>query len=210
MRPATRMEMLSLRREAGLAEQGRDLLEDKRNALMRELARMVDLALQHGLTLDRAAAAALDALDLARAQDGSEEVASAGLAAAATGNRFKVSVEGSNVMGVPVPIIALDQRQRDVLDRGYSLISSSARIDRIGDTFEEELRSLVRVAEADVRIRRVGQEVQRTGRRVNALRHVVIPNLRADLRRIEGVLEEQEREDHARLKHLKRRRGSAS
>ncbi len=204
LRPATRMEMLSVRRETALAEQGRDLLEEKRTALMRELAKMIDVALLQGNELDRAAAAAQDALDVVRAHDGGEALTSAGFAAAATGNRFKVSVDGSNVMGVAVPLIALEQRPRDLLDRGYSLAFSSARIDRVGEMFEEELRSLVRLAEADIRIRRVGQEIQRTGRRVNALRHVLIPGLRAELQRIERVLEEQEREDHTRLKHLKR------
>jgi V/A-type H+-transporting ATPase subunit D len=167
---------------------------------------MVDTALQEGEALDRAAAAALDALDLACARDGPEEVRSAGFAASATGNRFAVAVEGTSVMGVPVPIITLEQPRRGPLDRGYSPAFSSARLDRVGETFEEELRCLVRMAEADVRIRRVGEEIQRTGRRVNALRRVVLPALERETARIAAALEEQEREDHARLKHLKRTR----
>jgi V/A-type H+-transporting ATPase subunit D len=200
------MELLARRRRVALAEQGRDLLEEKRSALLRELRKMVDSALQEGEALDRAAATAREALDLACARDGPEAVRSAGFAAGATGNRFAVAVEGASVMGVPVPIVALEQPRRGMLDRGYSPAFSSARLDRVGESFEEELRCLVRLAEADVRIRRVGEEIRRTGRRVNALRQVVLPDLAREVRRIAAALEEQEREDHARLKHLKRTR----
>lgn len=202
--PATRTELLALRRQLALAQQGEELLEEKRAALVRELMRTVDRVLRQGDELDRAAAAALDALELARALDGPEGVRSAAFASAATGDRFEVAVEGTTVMGVSVPVIAPQPRQRGLLDRGYSLAFSSARVDRVAETFEDELGCLVRLAEADVRIRRVGGEIQRTTRRVNALRHAVVPSLRRELRRIVSVLEEQEREEHARFKHLKR------
>lgn len=203
---ATRMELLARRRQLHLARQGRGLLEEKRAALLRELMRMVDAALHQGDELDRAVAAALDALDLAAALDGPEGVRSAAFAAASLGSRFEVSVEGAVVMGLPVPVIRLEQEPRGLMDRGYSLAFSSARVDRVAETFEEELRCLVRLAEADVRLRRLGGEIQRTSRRVNALRQAVIPSLEQGARHIAGVLEELEREDHVRLKHLKRAR----
>jgi V/A-type H+-transporting ATPase subunit D len=204
--PATRTELLARRRQLALARQGRDLLEEKRTALVRELMKMVDVVVQEGSALDRAVAAALDALALARAFDGPAAVHSAALAAGATGQRLEVVVEGTTVMGVAVPIITPVERRRALLDRGYSLAFSSARIDQVAETFEEELRCLVRVAEADSRIRRLGGEIQRTARRVNALRHAIIPALEQDVRRMAAVLQEQEREEHYRLKHLKRRR----
>ncbi|MBI2324020.1 MAG: V-type ATP synthase subunit D, partial [Chloroflexi bacterium] len=87
---------------------------------------------------------------------------------------------------------------------------SSASVDRVAESFEEELLALVRYAEADVRIRRVGGEIQRTARRVNALRYAVIPALDREVRRIAAVLREQEREGHTQLKHLKRRGGATA
>lgn len=205
---ATRMVLLARRRQLMLAQQGRELLDRKRAALLRELMKMVDEALQQGDDLDRAAAAAQDALELAKALDGPEQVRSAAFAAASTNARFEVAVEGTTIMGVPVPIITPGGVRRGLLDRGYSLAFSSARIDHVADAFEEELRCLVRFAEADIHIRRLGGEIERTARRVNALEHAVIPTLRSDVRRITAVLEEREREDHYRLKHLQRlRRG---
>lgn len=207
---ATRTELLARRREVALAQQGRDVLEDKREQLLRELSKMIDVALRQGEELDRAAARARHALDLACAQDGPESVRSAAFASAAAGARFEVSVEGSSVMGVPVPIIAFEERARGPLDRGYTLAFSSASQDAVGEAFEDELRLLVRLVEADVRVRRVGEEIRRTNRRANALRHVVIPALRARVRWIRATLDEREREDHYRLKHLALTRARAA
>ena len=204
--PVTRMELLARRRQADLAEQGRDLLDEKRQALMRELMKMVEMALQENEELDRAASGAMEALDLASALDGPEAVHRAALGAAGTHTRFEVTFEAATVMGVPVPIISLDERVRGLLDRGYALADSSARVDQVAETFEELLRRLVRMAESDVRLRRVGGEIQRTARRVNALRHAVIPSLQADVQRIGLALEEHEREEHNRLKHVRRLR----
>jgi V/A-type H+/Na+-transporting ATPase subunit D len=202
---ATRTELLARRHQLALAQQGQDLLEQKRAALVQELMRMVDVALQHGSELDRAAAAALDALDLATGLDGPESIHSAALAATGTGARLEVAVEGATVMGVAVPRITPLERRRGLLDCGYTLAFSSAAVDEVGDAFDDELRHLVRLAETDVRIRRLGGEIQRTARRVNALRHVIVPALLEEAYRIAAMLEEQEREDHARLKRFKRR-----
>jgi V/A-type H+-transporting ATPase subunit D len=187
-----------------LAEQGEQLLEDKRSALLRELIKMADVAVTEGTELDRAAAAAAQALDLAKALDAPETVRSAALAVVAAGERLGVSVEGALVLGVAVPRITAHEQHRGPLDRGYSLAFSSARIDLVAESFEEELDCMVRLAETEARVRRLGQEIQRTSRRVNALNQVVIPALRRDIRRIVQLLDEREREDTFRLKHLKR------
>ncbi len=173
---------------------------------MHELLKMVETALQQNEELDRAASEAMEALDLAAALDGPEAVHRAALGAAGTHSRFEVSFEGTTVMGVPVPLISLEERGRGLLDRGYALADSSARVDRVAETFEELLRRLVRMAEADVRLRRLGGEIQRTARRVNALQHLVIPSLQADVQRIGLAMEEHEREEHNRLKHVQRLR----
>ena len=204
VRTATRMELHASRHLLALAREGEDLLEEKRSALLRELMRMADRALTEGAELDHAAAVALESLQLAAALDGPEGVHSAALAVTATGDLFEVEIEGAMVLGVPVPRIFPRAQRRQPGSQGYSLAFSSARIDQVAATFEDELDCLVRVAETEARVRRVGDEIQSTSRRVNALRHVVIPALERDSRRIAAVLEEREREDHDRLRHLKR------
>lgn len=206
-RPATRMDLLAARRELALAEQGQLVLEEKRAALLREMMKMAGVALLQADELDRAAAAARDALDLAKALDGPEAVRSAAFAATSEGGRFELAVEGAIVFGVPVPLIRVErERRQGLLDRGYSLPFSSARIDHVAATFEEELHCLVHLAETEAGLRRVGEEIQQTSRRANVLRVMLIPGMQREVRRIAAALAEREREDHFRLKRLKRGR----
>ncbi len=208
--PATRTDLLACRRQLELAHQGQELLEEKRTALLRELMRVADELLLQGDELDQAAAAARDALDLAKALDGPEAVRSAALAAAGEPG-FEVTVDGALIFGVPVPVIRMEgEQRRGLLDRRYSLPFSSARIDNVTATFEEELHCLVRLAETQARLRRVGEEVHQTTRRVNVLHLMLIPTLQAEVRRIAVALEEREREDHFRLKRFKKQRAVAS
>jgi V/A-type H+-transporting ATPase subunit D len=200
------MELQLRRRQLALAQQGQDLLEEKRLALLRELMKMADIALLQGTELDRAAAAAHEALHLSKALDGPEAVRSAAFAADAELSPFEVAIDGAMIFGVAVPVLSTKEQRRGILERGYSLTASSARIDDVAARFEEEVNCLVRLAETDARMRRVGEEIQRTSRRVNALRQVLIPDLERDIERIAAVLREQEREDAFRLKHLKRLR----
>lgn len=203
---ASRTELRERRTELALARQGEALLEEKRTALLRELMRMASTALIRASELDLAAAAASQALHLAKALDGPAAVRSAALAAEAGSDRFEVVIEGGVIYGVAVPIVTVKERRRGVLERGYSLPFSSARIDDVGTRFEEVLNRLARLAEMDARMRRVGDEIQRTSRQVNALRQILIPALQASIDRTIAVLEEREREETFRLKRLKRLR----
>lgn len=53
------------------------------------------------------------------------------------------------------------------------------------------------------RLRRLADEIQRTSRRVNALEHILLPQLVARRNAIHLVLEEREREDLFCLKRIK-------
>lgn len=55
-----------------------------------------------------------------------------------------------------------------MLERGYSLVGTSARIDRVAERFEEEIELVLEVAAHELRLRRLAEEIQRTSRRVNA------------------------------------------
>ena len=74
---------------------------------------------------------------------------------------------------------------------------------RDGEAFfrAREVCSLIaRLAEVETSVYRLAVHIRKTLRRVNALEKVVIPDLRADMARIAGALEEAEREDFVRMK----------
>src|SRR5512142_778418 len=122
----TRMELLAVKGQITLAEQGRDLLKEKRNALMKEFMKIADAVMKDSDELEQVAMDAQRSLARAEALDGPEAVQSA---AFASQGELSLSVEGAFVMGVPVPIIEKKSVSRAVIDRGYSLSGTSARID---------------------------------------------------------------------------------
>lgn len=196
----TRMELLAKRAQIALAEQGRELLKEKRNALWKELMRTADVVMRESGELDAVAGAARRALAWAEALDGREAVQSAAFAAR---RELSIEVAGVNVMGVPVPVIERKKIARSSVQRGYSLATTSSRIDEAAAHFENELELVIELAASEMRLRRLAEEIRKTTIRVNALEIVLLPRLKAERDAIERVLEEREREDLFRLKRVK-------
>ncbi len=204
----TRMELLARKAQITLASQGRDLLEQKRTALMKEFMRTADTAMERSDALQFAAANASQTLARAETMAGAESVRSAALA---TRGGFSLEVTTSSVMGVRVPHIEQKSASRSFLERGYSIVGTSTSIDETASAFEREIEAIIQLAETELRLTRLGDEIQRTSRRLNALDHFLIPRLEAERDFIQMSLDERERADHFRLKlvkhSLERRRG---
>ncbi len=200
---ATRTELLARRSQIALAEQGRDLLREKREQLMADFRANAKTVLAGSDALEAAAGAARRALGRARAEAGPEAVASAGFAAS---GHVEVEAGVETIMGVRVPRIEHRPIGRPPTARGYSLVGTTPRIDAAADRFEAEVDLVLQVAAGEVRLRRLAAEIATTTRRVNALEHIVIPRLITSRKRIERVLEEREREDHFRLKRVQAHR----
>jgi len=197
---ATRAELLAKKKQIVLAYQGRDLLKEKRNALLQEFMRTAEQVMRGSDELERNVGESAAALALAEALDGPEAVRSAAFAARA---QVTLEVTGVNVMGVPVPLIETKSVARSPLDRGYGLSSVSGRIDAAAQAFETQLDLIIELAASEMRLRRLAEEIGRTTRRVNAMDNVLIPRLEAQRDYIHMVLEEREREDLFRLKRVK-------
>lgn len=197
----TRMELLARKAQITLAEQGRDLLEQKRTALMKEFMRIADTVMEHSDMLQGAASAARQALVRANAVAGTQAVKSAALASHA---ELSLDVSTTSVMGVKVPHIEQKRVSRPVLARGYSIVGTSTTIDEAASAFEIQVDAIIKLAESELRLTRLANEIQRTSRRLNALDHLLIPRLEAECNYIESTLSEHERSDHFRLKLVKR------
>ncbi len=143
------------------------------------------------------------ALAAAEALDGPDAVASAATIGA-TG--ITVSARPVFIMGVRIADIEYEPVRRSVLDRGYGLTGTSARIDLTAELFETELELVLELAATELRLRRLVDEIGITTRRVNALENIVIPQLERETAGIQSILEEREREDRFRLKRAKDQR----
>ena len=197
----TRMELLAHKAQLSLATQGRELLEQKRTALMKEFMRIADTVMEHSDTLQSAAAEARQALARAEVMAGTEALQSAALASRAD---ISIRVTTANVMGVKVPHIEQKGVSRPALGRGYSIVGTSTSIDEAAAAFETQVDVILKLAESELRLKRLAEEIQRTSRRLNALEHLLIPGLEAELDFIQMALDERERSDHFRLKLVKR------
>ena len=193
---ATRSELLARRAQIALAEQGRNLLKERRDALKREFMRLSATALAAMESLEEQCSAGRRELSNAVALDGREAVGSAALAA---GAEVEVGLSARNVAGVAIVEVEKPPLQRKPTERGYSPAATTARIDRVAVAFELQVELLLDVIATELSLRRLAAAIALTTRRVNALEVVVIPRLEAERDFIELVLEERQREDRVRL-----------
>lgn len=196
----TRMELMKKKAQIKLAEQGRDLLREKMDALIQEFFKILATVSNSREELEQVSLSADFALLIAQAVDDPLTLKSASFA---TRKAITVDISGKNIMGVPVPIIEKKRVSKSMLERGYGIISTSGRIDETAERFEAELDLLIELAETETAMRRLGAEIQMNRRRVNALEQILIPELKIQAKYIKNAIEEREREDLFRLKKVK-------
>jgi V/A-type H+-transporting ATPase subunit D len=196
----TRMELMKKKAQIKLAEQGRDLLREKMDALIQEFFKILTTVSNSREELEQVSRSADFALLVAQAVDDPLTLKSASFA---TRKSVNVDISGKNIMGVPVPVIEKKRVSKSMLERGYGIISTSGRIDETAERFEAELDLLIELAETETAMRRLGAEIQMNRRRVNALEQILIPELKNQAKYIKNAIEEREREDLFRLKKVK-------
>ena len=197
----TRMELIKKNAQIKLAEQGRDLLREKMDALIQEFFHIMDSVSKSRVELESVAASAQHSLLTALAVDDSVTLKSASFA---TRKGLFIDIKGKNIMGVPVPVLEKKRVSKSVLERGYSIIGVSGRIDEAAEKFELELDLIIELAETETSLKRLGGEIQITRRRVNALEQIMIPELKKQKKYIKNAIDEREREDLFRLKKVKK------
>jgi V/A-type H+-transporting ATPase subunit D len=195
------MELIKKRAQIKLAEQGRDLLREKMDALIQEFFHIMVSVSKSREELEIAAVAAQRSLCVAEAVDDLVALKSASFA---TKRALTLDIRGKNIMGVPVPLVERKTVSKSVLERGYSMIGTSGRIDEAAERYETELDLIIGLAETETSLRRLGDEIQNNRRRVNALEQVLIPELKRQAKYIKITIGEREREDLYRLKKVKK------
>lgn len=198
----TRMNLLQRQNQVKLAQQGVDLLRRKRDALVADFFNIVRRALAARERLTRSAEQSYTLLSLAKAVEGREVLEAAALA---DPRHLSVGIETKNVWGTRIPTITTDEVRRTMLSRGQDPVSTTARTIESADRFEEVMAALLDVASTEITLRKIGEEIKKTTRRVNALEQVVIPRIRGEIRYIRDVLEQRAREDVFRLKRIKKK-----
>jgi V/A-type H+-transporting ATPase subunit D len=199
----TRAELLERKQQITLAQQGMDLLKQKRDALLIEFMSVMDETLRLSEALQKSVAEAQYSLAIAKAVDGVVALRSAALA---TKGDVSVEMSGTKIMGVAVPVVTKGESPiRTSFTRGYSVTGISSRVDESADKFERILEVIIEYADIETRLKRLGEEINKTNRRVNALEQVTVPALHEQVAYISQTLDERAREDLFRLKKVKRK-----
>ncbi len=196
----TRKNLMEIEDRIELSERGHDTLEQKRDGLIMEFMDILDQARDVRSELEADYDRAQDRIDVARALEG--DVAVRG-AAAALEEYPEITTQSNNIMGVVVPQIDSSKVKKNIDERGYGLLGSSARIDEAAEAYEELIESIILAAEVETAMKKMLDEIETTKRRVNALEFKLLPELRDNQEYIEQKLEEQEREEIFRLKKIK-------
>lgn len=193
----TRSNLLQRRDQMRLAVRGADLLKRKRDALIAEFFDLVKASLEARRALTSASQEAYFSLFLANAWDGPEAVESLSLAAA---GGVDIDIEIENLFGVRVPQVQPPEFSDEL---PFSPINAGARTLDAASEFRRLTESIIRVAATETRLRRIGEEIKKTNRRVNALEQLVIPGISVQIKGIQSVLEQRALEEVTVLKRIK-------
>lgn len=200
----TKSNLLVLKKQLAFAEEGYDLLEQKRQILifelMSRLARARDTEQRAAEALRRAFAAVREA----QLEVGSEALDRASLA---VNMDHQVDVSDQHLMGMEIPHVTV---RTEPVSVQFGIGGTSANTDVTMNLFVGVLHILAELAELENAIMRLAQELRKTQRRCNALSKIFMPDYRETISYITGALEERERESFVILKMIRDRLGQAS
>ncbi len=201
MSPPNRSVLLDLKKRLKMTQSGYKVLKMKRDGLIIEFFEVLEKArkMREGVSSDYDSA--MEKITIARVVVGDIAVKSAAYALKADP---QVSVGSKSIMGMMVPKVEATRIHTDITEKGYGVISTSAYIEDASMAFEKLLDTIVRAAEVETTMKKLLDEIEKTKRRVNALEFKIIPELNESVRFVRFNLEEMERENTTRLKHLKK------
>jgi len=193
----TKTNLLKLRNDLKFAQQGYELLDQKRNILIIELLALVDQTVDFQNRVEKALAKAYEALEEAVFDMGKLKVQ---YLTGAVNVSTDITVRSRRVMGVSLPVIETEFTEHAPY---YSLMGNSFWIDSSLYFFKEVLKLLGKLSELKISVLRLANEVKKTIRKVNALEKIAIPDLAETVHFIQSRLEENERDMFVLMKMVK-------
>jgi len=197
--PPTKSQYLELRRSLDFAQDGFDLLEQKRTILTIELMGRLDAVRRMEQDLATLMARAFAALREAALASGTEALERQSFALRAG---HDVAIHARPLMGLPLADIEAEYAE---VSPQFGAMGSSAHVDEVTRRFSEALKLAGRLAELQNLVIRLARELRKTQRRVNALQKLFIPSYRETIHYISEALEERERESTVIIKMIKAR-----
>lgn len=181
-----------------LSKQGYEMLDKKRNILIREMMMLIEEAKDVEEKIETTFADAYRALESVNLIMGVSTVAN--LAHSAVFDN-SVSIDLRSVMGVEIPVVCADNSGERPI---YSFYGTSSALDEACMKFNEVKHLTVKLTEIENAVYRLAMNIKKTQKRANALENITIPLYENLSKEIQNALEEKDREEHSRLKIIKR------
>lgn len=192
----TKGNLLATKKSLTLAQMGYELMDRKRNILVREMMSLIDKANALRSQIDETYDMAYAALQRANITLGVCD-----LIADSAPIENGLSIQVRSVMGVELPTVKLDTGDPEIC---YDFSGSNGSFDEAFICFHKVKLMLANLAEIENSVYRLAVAIRKTQSRANALKNIIIPNFADTVKFITDALEEKDREEFSRLKVIKR------
>ena len=200
----TKGNLMNTKKSLALAKNGYELLDRKRNILIREMMTLIEHANAIQAQIDGAYADAYKALQTANITNGfCEEISNA------VPVEDGLKLDFRSVMGVEIPILTMDESEHHNYLH-YGMRTTNFAIDEVFIHFTKVKEMTVELAEIENSVYRLADAIKKTQKRANALKNIMIPRFEETVKFITDALDEKDREDFSRMKVIKRQKLKAS
>lgn len=194
----TKGNLINLKKQLTLASEGHDLLEKKRNIILKELVNLIDQAKELQDKIFTVFEKAYKSLQMASIDLGIETIEEYAQGISEY-DAFKIRFK--SIMGVEIPEMYKDDSKLSI---PYEIYRTSPALDEAYLSFKHVLDLITTVATIENSVYKLAYEAKKTSKRVSALENIVIPQLKESIKFIQDTLEEFEREEFFKLKKLKK------
>lgn len=181
-----------------LAHQGYDLMDKKRNILLKELMELIDEARNIQEEIDSTFTKAYACLQRANIEQGISKVQELAFTVPI---EESIRIQARSIMGTEIPHVKYDGRENHLT---YAFSTTKESTDMAREAFREVKRLTIKLAEVENAAYRLAANIKKTQKRANALKNITIPRYSNLVHTINNALEEKEREEFTRLKVIKR------
>jgi V/A-type H+-transporting ATPase subunit D len=197
----TRTNLLLLKDKSRSVVNSIGILKARKQALMREFLAASLPFLRSREDIRKSYGKALRELALALGHEGKDSIESI---ATATERDFGIDVIEKSIWGLRYKDLMFhDAPVRDPDKRGYDEFTTTPHLEEGTGLFEKLLESMLHIAEYESKLKRLGEEILRTTRRIKVLEEMVLPGLKIQIKTIVQYIGERERESYYRLKRVK-------
>lgn len=182
-----------------LAKQGYELMDKKRNILMRELMELIDKAKDVQAEIDNTFSSAYLALQQANIEMGINHISEI---SQTVPEENSIEIKQRSIMGTEIPLVEYDTAPGKPT---YAFFQTKLSLDEATKRFNKVKELTIRLSMIENSAYRLATNINKTQKRANALKNITIPNYSSLVNQIQNALEEKEREEFTRLKVIKRR-----